>query len=132
MAKTRTKSKFLSERPVYKPGVYKNTLVWQWAQQVSHTDADVVLAARTVRKRMDMPNQFPHTTALKNYLTKCRLEPRVVERVYRHLWNMYAAYRDLTLHGVDSADPKPWSTEDVHDRVQPEEQLTAAQRFLSR
>lgn len=109
MAKTRLRSKFLTDRPAYKPGVYKNTMVWQWLQEVRFTDDDVGTAVRALKRRMDMPNQFPNRTYLHNYLLKAGLERRVVQRVHQHLWNLFTAYRDLKLHGVRPDDEDPWS-----------------------
>ncbi len=129
MAKVRTRSKFLSNPPVYKPGVYKNTLIWQWLQQARTSDGDVALALQVMKKRVDMPNQFPHTTYLQKYMRKCRLEERVVQRCYQHLWNMYAVYRDLILHGIGPEDEKPWSNDGVRSSA---DRPTAAKRFLSR
>lgn len=126
MAKTRLKSKFLTDRPAYKPGSYKNTLVWRWLQEVITSNDDVGLAVRTLRKRVDMPNQFPHMTYLQQYLRKAKLDERVVQRVYRCLWNMYAEYRDLTLHGTNE---RSWDNTGVHDMP---EQPSGSSRFLSR
>lgn len=121
------RSKFLTDRPTYKPGVYKNTLIWQWLQQARTTDDDVALALRTMRTRKDMPNQFPHKTRLQDYMRKSRLDERVVRRCYQHLWNMYIDYRDFVLHGVTPDDQDPWSTGGV--RSQP---AAAKKGFLSR
>lgn len=121
-------SKFLTNRPVYKPGVYKNTLVWQWLQQARTSDDDVALSLRVMKTRMDMPNQFPNRTYLQKYMRKARLDERVVQRCYLHLWNMYVTFRDLTLHGVSPDDQNPWGTNIRSSATLP----VASKKFLSR
>lgn len=128
MGKTHLKSKFLYDRPAFKPGVYKNTLVWQWLQQARTSDDDVALALHTMKRRVDMPNQFPHRTYLQNYMRKSRLDERVVQRCYQHLWNMYAAFRDLTLHGISPDDQAPWSNNGARSSA---DRPTASKKFLS-
>lgn len=122
MGKSRLKSKFLSTS--YGPGKsvrptsYKNTLVWQWLQFVTAGSDSCGTAILAMRRRVDMPNQFPHQTYLRNYLlNRCKLNADLVERTHVRLWNLYAEYRDAALRSVEpirkGTTRNSWKEDDV-------------------
>jgi hypothetical protein len=125
MPKTRMNFKHLSvEKPKKaKPGSYKNTLVWQWLQFAIAGQDEAGEAIRLMRKRMDMPNEFPHKTyLLHTYLIKkCKVKPEIAERIHLHLWIMFSQYRDAAKHNTSNEPLKPgqtrmpWKEEPVED-----------------
>lgn len=139
MAKSRLKNKFLSRVPEPPSRAsYKNTIVWQWLQFVTVGDDDIGSVVRVLRKRVDMPNQFPHTSYLRGYLRRCKLPEHLIEQTYRPLWVMYAEYRDAVLHN-SSDQPiakghtrNPWGEPHVTGEPKPVKSRSTDHKWLSR
>lgn len=132
MAKTRLKTN-LFDHVVPKPGTYKATLVWQWLQQIMTSNDDTGLVVRTLKARMDMPNQFANMTQIQRYMRKAKIDEAIVQRVSRHMWLMYSQYRDVVLHGVDpNGTHNPWSNDIMRDPGTGPRLPKPKSRFLSR
>lgn len=113
-------SKFLSRDPhgylnsiPKNPNSYKNSLVWRWLQyEKTKLGDEAGNVIKALRKRVDMPRQFPNQTYFRNYLIKAHIDVKVIERVGLRLWHMYAVYRDFMLRsqsidgGVSDELPK--------------------------
>lgn len=124
MGKSHLKSKFLSvDPPATSRAAYRNTLVWRWLQFVVAGADGIGDVIRTLRKRKDMPNEFPHKTyLLQTYLIRrCRVDPAVAVRVHERLWDLYAQYRDAEKHNATFEPIKrgvtrnPWAGQEVED-----------------
>lgn len=141
MSKSRLNYKHLSRlAPTSGRTTYKDTLVWKWLHFVTAGSDETGDAIRALRKRVDMPNQFPHRSYLHNYVAKCRqLDPALVERVYQHLWNMYAEYRDVVIKNPaptgQTPSRNPWDERkgrQFKDVTRETNELINDSKFLSR
>src|SRR5579859_388705 len=133
MTRTRLKSKFLSRLSIPSGRTtHKNTLVWQWLDFVTAGADDSGTAIKAMRKRVDMPNQFPHKSYLRGYLRKCRLDEQLVQRVHHHLWNLYAEYRDAVLHSATLTGEKGTTRNPWNKSSEASDQSFSDVKYLSR
>lgn len=143
MSKSRLNYKHLSRlAPSPRRVAHRETLVWKWLHFVTAGSDETGDVIRALRKRVDMPNQFPHRSYLLQYILKSKrspVQPNVAERVYQHLWNMYSEYRDVVIKNPaptgQTPSRNPWDERkgrQFKDVTRETDELIDDSKFLSR
>ena len=100
-----------------KPGTYKHHITWRWLQyQELRPDDRAAKAVAILRKRVDMPNQFPTKKYFFAYMTKAGVDDKTIEICGLRLWTLYKVYRDFVLHDIRPYDGNPHVCLPVDDK----------------